>query len=94
MTARFISPWGYVKPGEEPTEEDAKHMQFIAHVRGVMDAMAPWFFPLLDAASAVVHVSPNLFKFSVDELKTWHEVPDLSKGLALVPWAESHETIH
>lgn len=56
--------------------------------------MAPWFFPLLDAANAVVHASPSLFKFSVDELNAWHEVPELSKGLALVPWAEPNETIH
>lgn len=94
MTVRFISPWGYVKPGQEPTDQDGKHTQFIDHVRGVMDAMAPWFFPLLDAANAVVHASPSLFKFSVDELNAWHEVPELSKGLALVPWAEPNETIH
>lgn len=94
MTVRFISPWGYVKPGQEPAEQDAKHTQFIDHARGVMDALAPWFFPLLDAADAVAHVSPSLFKFSVDDLHTWHEVPDLSQALALVPWAESHETVH
>jgi hypothetical protein len=53
---------------------------------------APWLLHLLDAASATVVAGPGQFMFSTQLADgVWQEIPEISKLIGMVPWAEDQD---
>lgn len=64
-------------------------MTFVNHT---LVSKTPWLIPLLDAANATVLAGPGQFLYSTQVAEgVWHEVPEISKLIGLVPWAEDNE---
>ncbi|WP_326538498.1 hypothetical protein [Pseudorhodoferax sp.] len=86
--ARIITNWG----GMPEQEEQPEHRLYMGYVLSVLDARMPWLLPLLDAACALVAVSPGVFTFMVRTRMGQHfDVPELIPFTHLLPWVSDGE---
>ncbi|WP_342620841.1 hypothetical protein [Rhodoferax sp. GW822-FHT02A01] len=93
MTAQMTTIWQSAKPKPKPTTDHERHELFMDFVNQTLVSKAPWLIHLLDSANATVVAGPGQFMFSTQVAEgVWHEVPEISKLIDMVPWAEDHET--
>lgn len=76
-----------------PMTDEQRHLAFSEFVVKQTQAVMPWLLPLLNQANATVWVSPRFFSFSLpSNPQQWFEVTQMDAHIAMVPWAEAHET--
>lgn len=89
--AKFSTTWGPLGPTPDPE----KHAAYVKAMRASLEQRAGWLLPLLDAAGAVVVVSPGVLCFMVSHLgAAAFDIPQLVPMTRLTPWVESSETQH
>lgn len=89
--ARFSTTWGPLGPTPDPE----KHAAYVAALRANLEQTGGWLLPLLDAAGAVVVVSPGVLCFMVSHLgAAAFDIPQLLPLTRLTPWVEPGENMH
>lgn len=92
MTIEIGTVWQPVRKVPKPKTDQERHDLFMAYVSRTLVENAPWLVHLLDAANAVVMAGPGEFTFSTQVAEgIWHEIPELSKLIAMKPWVEDDE---
>lgn len=84
----IVTNWG----GMPEQEEQPEHRLYLGYILSVLDARMPWLLPLLDAAGALVAVSPGVFTFMVRTRMGQHiDIPELIPFTHLLPWVSDGE---
>lgn len=92
MTVQILSKWQEQRPTTYPANDAERHEAFTKFATNVATSQLPWLMPLLDEANATVYVSPSLFVFHLASRPgQWIEVPEVSRHIAMLPWAEREE---
>ncbi len=92
MSVRILSKWQEQAPITYPTSDAERHEAFTKFAANVASSQIPWLLPLLDEANATVYVAPSLFIFHLGSRPgQWIEVPEVSRHIAMLPWAEREE---
>ncbi len=93
MTVLVLSHWLNQQPTPLPTTDAERHDAFSKYAVNVANGQFPWLMPLLTEASATLYVGPSVFFFRLpSQPGQWHEVPEMSRLIPMVPWAEREET--
>jgi len=93
MSFTVISKWQQQQPRPAPKTDAERHEAFVNYALTAVQTHMPWLVPLLDESSATVYVGPSIFAFQVrSKGAQWYEVPELSKYISMLPWAETDET--
>lgn len=89
--AKFATSWGPIGLTPDPY----KHEAYVTAIKANLHEACGWLLALLDAAGAVVVVSPGVFCFMVSHLgSAAFDIPQLLPLTRLTPWAEAGETMH
>lgn len=92
MTVRVLSKWLDQQPTHIPMTDAQRHEAFATHAVNVANGNFPWLMPLLDGASATLYVGPSVFAFHLPaNAEKWHEIPEMSRLIPMVPWVEHEE---
>lgn len=89
--AKFATSWGPLGPTPDPE----KHAAYVAAMKALLEQTGGWLLPLLDAAGAVVIVSPGVLCFMVSHLgAAAFDIPQLLPLTRLTPWVGIGESMH
>ncbi len=84
----MVTIWG----GVAGQEDQPEHAPYVAHMCRVVSEQLPWLLPLLDAACALIAVSPGSFTFMVrSRMGETFDVPELVPFTHLLPWATAED---
>jgi hypothetical protein len=93
MSIRIYSPWNNKPKMAMPSTDEERHAAFIDFATKQVQAAMPWLLTLLDEANATLWIAPRRFSFSLpSNPDRWFEVSQVEPYIAMVPWAEPHET--
>lgn len=93
MSLHIMSQWQQKPVPAQPVTDEERHQVFSTFAVKQAQAEMPWLLPMLDELNATIYVSPRLFLFATPSNPgQWTEITQLSERIAMVPWAEAHET--
>lgn len=92
MTAKILTQWNVKEFVNPPMTDEQKHSAFDQYVRVIANSRFPWLMPLLEAADALILAQPGSFVFVLPGSQdTWHEIPEMSASITMVPWPEDSD---
>ncbi|NCT97017.1 MAG: hypothetical protein GXD23_06570 [Comamonadaceae bacterium] len=93
MSIQIFSQWSNQPRTPAPMTDEERHAAFTEFAIRQAQMVLPWLLPLLNQANATLWVAPRFFSFRLpNNPDQWFEVPQIEPYIAMVPWAEPHET--